>query len=463
MLEQELQEQENIQPQVSHAASPEPELFEQYEIKNWSFSPRLYKILAASTILNLFALVVFAQTNLLTRKGCESPLVGRVCDVIDAVYVGKVLLGTDTEYVSKAYEKTELEDVDITYVDVSGQAPPLNYPAGYFALANPESVMPDVIDTTTPDGWQMPPAGAMSIPGIPNNNPIANGTDLSKIPQTLPPPIKNPISGGKLPTSPLGNGNNPIGPNVKIRTPKNRFPKIPQGSPNELPNLGETADKDGKKPDDKQNPGQKDIKSEKVENDGKFNKQPLEDFGKNYGKKILDKEVDVNAPFTIEVTAKLDDKGKFVNPKVSAKEGSDPKMTEVAKAAIAAFSDTNLLKPLYELGARDVVITFSQDKDNLQAIIKSKTKTPNAAKSLQSNLNLIIQGATAFMNKDSDEAKLMSQAQLGTDKEFLIINFLISNEEKTKLIEKNLKSLEKKLQENQNNGLATTKNTNTAK
>lgn len=463
MPEQELQNQEVEQPNNFQPISPEPELFEQYEIKNWNFSPRLYKIMAASMIFNIFALVVFAQTNLLTRKGCESPFVGRVCDVIDAVYVGKVLLGTDTEYVSKAYEKTELEDVDITYVDVSGQAPPLNYPEGYFALANPESVLPDVIDTSTPQGFVMPPTGSTQIPGIPNSNPIANGADLMNSTPNLPPPIKNPIIGGKLPTSPLGNGNNPIGPNAKIKTPKNRFPKIPQGSPNELPSLGETADKDGKKPDEKQAAGQKDIKSEKVENDGKFNKQPLEDFGKTYGKKILDKEVDVNAPFTIEVTAKLDDKGKFVNPKVVTKDGSDPKMTEVAKAAIAAFSDTNLLKPLYELGARDVVITFAQDKDNLQAIIKTSAKTPNAAKSLQSRLNLIIQGATAFMNKDSDEAKLMSQAELATEKEFLIINFLISNEEKTQLIEKNLKSLEKKLKENQNNGLATNKTTNTAK
>jgi hypothetical protein len=148
----------------------------------------------------------------------------------------------------------------------------------------------------------------------------------------------------------------------------------------------------------------------------------------------------------------LDEKGKLIKPQVTAKKDSDPKMLEVAKDGIAAFSDTNLLKPLYELGGRDIVITFSQDADNLQAIIKTKTPSPERANSLQGNLKLVMQGASNFMKEGSDEANLMSRAQLATDKNFLIINFLISNEEKTQLIEKNLRSLEEKLKKNQTNG-----------
>jgi hypothetical protein len=67
-------------------------------------------------------------------------------------------------------------------------------------------------------------------------------------------------------------------------------------------------------------------------------------------------------------------------------------------------------------------------------------------------LKLVMQGASNFMKEGSDEANLMSRAQLATDKNFLIINFLISNEEKTQLIEKNLRSLEEKLKKNQTNG-----------
>ena len=57
----------------------EQELFQSYEVKNWDFNPRVYKILAVSAIFNVLALFIVGQTNLLTTKGCDSPLVGGVC------------------------------------------------------------------------------------------------------------------------------------------------------------------------------------------------------------------------------------------------------------------------------------------------------------------------------------------------------------------------------------------------
>ena len=42
----------------------EQELFNNYELRNWDFSPRIYKILAASAIFNVLALLIFAQTNM---------------------------------------------------------------------------------------------------------------------------------------------------------------------------------------------------------------------------------------------------------------------------------------------------------------------------------------------------------------------------------------------------------------
>ncbi|MCU1291044.1 MAG: hypothetical protein JWN60_3273, partial [Acidobacteria bacterium] len=266
----------------------------------------------------------------------------------------------------------------------------------------------------------------------------------------------NPIV-GNIPTSPLGSGAaaNPPYQSRRLPRPKpNKTPGIKNVSPKDLPDLGEEIAKNEKEKIEAEKKAAQDsnIEASKDEDDGSFNSRPLEDWGKIYGERILKKEIDVNAPFTVEVVAKLDEKGKLIKPQVTAKKDSDPKMLEVAKAGIAAFSDTNLLKPLYELGGRDIVITFSQDADNLQAIIKTKTPSPERANSLQSNLKLVMQGASNFMKEGSDEANLMSRAQLATDKNFLIINFLISNEEKTQLIEKNLRSLEEKLKKNQTNG-----------
>src|SRR5438876_8126475 len=127
--------------QESAAGQPcsEGDLFRSYEIKNWNYSPRLFKIIGISALANMLAILIVAQTSLLTMKGCDSPLVGGVCQVLDTVYIGALLFGTDREYVDAAYEKTDLgEDAEITYIDVSNITPPLQYPAGYFQIANPE-------------------------------------------------------------------------------------------------------------------------------------------------------------------------------------------------------------------------------------------------------------------------------------------------------------------------------------
>ena len=61
------------------------ELFQDYEIRNWIYSPRLYKILGAAAMFNLLTILVLGQTNLLTTKGCDSPFVSSICHVIDTV------------------------------------------------------------------------------------------------------------------------------------------------------------------------------------------------------------------------------------------------------------------------------------------------------------------------------------------------------------------------------------------
>src|SRR5436190_13289158 len=147
------------------------DLFKDYEIKSWVFTPRVIKIVALSAVVNIVALLVVGQTSLLTLKGCDSPLVGSVCKVLDTVYVGALLFGTDREYVDVAYEKTDLNDDDeITYIDASNIPPPFNYPVDYFRIANPEKFMtPEVLDEST--GF------TQGIPGIPNGLPLAHSSD----------------------------------------------------------------------------------------------------------------------------------------------------------------------------------------------------------------------------------------------------------------------------------------------
>lgn len=456
MLEQELQNQEVEHPNSFQQISPELELFEQYEIKNWNFSPRLYKIMAASAIFNLVALVVFAQTNLLTRKGCESPLVGRVCDVIDAVYVGKVLLGEDKEFASVDYEKTKLEDFDITYVDVSGQTPPLKYPEGYFALANPESVMPDVTDTSVvPSGFEMPPAGSTSIPGITNNpiatnpiagNPIPGGNNMLNKPAKLPPPMKGPaIKGGKLPKGPLGDfvaDDKPEKNKAKDKT------------------LDDKQTAENKDEKDQTTPKQLDLKSmpvaEKI-----INKKPLQDFGETVLDKVAAKTVDLNKPFMVVMQGTITKEGKFdPNKSGYTKQDGDPEMINVAKDAIEAIGDSGILTYLSSLEVENVSFTLVQDDKQIYAIITSDQKTENQAKKISSGLNFFI--STGKMTvKEEDTLALLNASKVESQGKNFVLNFKLDKPIAQELIKRQLeKAQAKRQQQPQPSGNVDSKNAN---
>lgn len=174
-----------------------------------------------------------------------------------------------------------------------------------------------------------------------------------------------------------------------------------------------------------------------------------------YGDPILKKEIDINAPFEIEVTTKLDENGKFIKPVMKSKEGSDKKMTELAKEAVSVFSDSKLLKPLYDVGGRDLVIKFAQDKDNLQVIILTKTESATRAESLSSLLGLFLKNKPP--QEGSDEAELFSRVQRATQDKYFIINFAITNDEKSAMIFKNLQKLQEKAK-NQSNKSAESEN-----
>ena len=425
------------------------ELFKNYEITGWQISPRTYKFLGIAAALNLLAFVIVGQFNLLQTKACDSPYIGKVCEVLDVVALGSTLAGTDTGFADKDYEPTKIEEGDITYIDVSGQEPPFTYPAGYFAVANP----PDEL------------AGLSGLDNFPNNNGIFNSSPSSlglDTPQVLPTP-NDKVANQPLPDSPFDFGGKFKNPPVKNRIPSYKSPRLAKrppirnNSPSRLPALtGDDAVANSNSANSNpsntiaQNGTKSNSNGSSPDADKRdlFNQKPLKDFGDKWGDSILKKDVDINAPFTIEVIGKLDETGKIINAQMKTKPDSDPKMSEVAKEAIAAFIDSELLRTLYNAGGRDIKITFSQDKDNLQAIIQTQAKDESVAKSMYNFVNLAL-GFVKMTKKDSDEAKLMEKTQLATDGKNFTINFLISNDEKTQLIEKSLRSLaEKKAQSN---------------
>ena len=457
-----MQEQEVIINQEHGINNPpepqkarEEELFNHYEIKNWEFSPRLYKIIAASAIFNVLAVVVFAQTNLLQAKACDSPLVSGVCQVLDTIYLGSSVLGTDSEFVSQPYDKTELEDAEITYIDVSSDTPPLTYPEGYFALANPESQQPMFEQVPGNSGFENAVPPFSSSPGstsmIPPMTSTPGNSGLLGTTPNLPPVNKNPIS-GDLPDSPFGNSSTVNTPPSKRGNNKAVKPK--DKSPNELPKVD--GDEKAENKDKKDESKQPDIKSESVA-EVVINKKPFEELGDNINTQLAKNEIDLNAHFDVlmEGIIKPDgtfdrDKSRFLGSK------GDEQMINVAKDAIQAIGDSGFLAYLKNEGVDRIRLRMTQDDKQITISLVSEQKTPEAANKSASGLNGAISfiktlDSNGFKKLDDNSKTLINNTKVTSQGKNFVLNFEIPKPQAQELIKKTLNERAEKKNKQTNN------------
>ncbi len=440
MFEQSLYNQE-IPAEPTRAG----EFLHNYELKTWNFSPRIYKIIAASAIFNILAILIVGQTSLLTMKGCESPLVGRVCQVLDTVYVGSMLFGTDREYVDAIYDKTDLEDAEITYIDVSGVTPPISYPEGYFQIANPvqyvmlqqQAANPAPFDTSSFQGLTTTP------------NP---SNDLLNKPAETPTPNNNVVQ-GQLPT--FGDsGKNPTIP--RPRRGRGKQKNLPNESPDKLPGEDQVAAEPAPTP----------MSSEAVKA-LEINKKPLTDFADNVLVKWTANEVDLNQEFTVILNGVLTKDGKLDREKSkfdTGKQKGDQKMIDIAKSAIEAVGDSGFLTYLQSLGVEKISMTLIQNEDEITAAIVSSQKSPERAKTVSSQMNTYISIGKMLVKDPSDERTLLNGAVVTADGTNFVLNFKMPKAVAQEIITRKLREAQaKKAQQPQPNGTSLTKpNDNTA-
>ncbi len=426
------------------------ELFKSYEIKNWNYSARLYKIFGIAAVFNLAMIFVMAQTEIFTTRGCDSPMVSRVCQVLDTVYLGSVLLGTDSNSVSIEYDRTTLEDADITYIDVSDVTPPLSYPAGYFALANPESQYMTAENPT--DFSSVNPSGIPGIPGFPSNPTLGN-TDLSAIPQVTPTPNKDAVV-GTPPLTPFEfSDSNPIGanpvPNPTIsrnKPPRNypRKPKVRNTSPRELPDLSDETTAENKPPTNTADPVQPEPKSEPVK-DIEINRKPFEDLGDSVNEGLAKNEVDLNKPFLVVMDGVITDDGKLDRKKSKfVQVEGDEKMREVARQAIEAVGDSGFLAYLKNSGVDKVNFKIVQDDKQINVIIVSEQKNPNTAKTTASSLNSLLSVAkladtNGLKKLDENSKTLIENSKITAEGKNFVLNFALPKQTAQDIITRTLR------------------------
>lgn len=441
MFEQSYYNQEPAEP------AKEGEFLYGYEVRSWELTPRLYKIIAASAAANILALLIFGQASFLTAKGCDNPLVGRVCQVLDTVYVGSLLFGTDREYVDVAYDKTNLDDVDVTFVDVSGMTPPLDYPPGYFQLANPEQQFPAPDQASLNSGF--------IAPGIPNN-PSFNSPGLINTPQVIPQPNPDVVQ-GQLPT---------FGDN---RPPLNRKgPKRPPLAGNSAVGINDNTNTTGNPTVDPNATANANATTTPPEDEIALNKKPLEDFANLVLAKWTNKQVDLNQQFIVSLNATLTKEGKF-DPKKSkwdmTKEKGDPKMIEIAKEAVEAVGDSGFLMYLRNLDVDKANIVLMQDDGQITAVITSSQRSVARAQTVTSGMNSLISLGKARLKDPSDELTLLNGAAVEQDGSNIVLKFVIPKPIAQEMIERKLKEAQAKQQQQPTpSGNAVTKsNDNAAK
>ena len=467
----------------------EQELFKTYEVKNWDLSARIYKILAASVAVNILALLIFGQTNLLTQKGCDSPLVEKVCQVLDTVYVGSSILTTNKDYIDDPnYEKTELTDADITWIDQTG-VEKFKYPDGYRALANPELMQPQEIPNA--DG-----SFPANIPGIPNST-IGGGGNLMNEPQVLPPANSKAVT--NLPDSPFSfGGANPTVKQPKFRQPKPyKFPKsnnidptrnnqtLSDSSPNKLDLSDKTAKKENKpkqtNPTTENNPT---IDKNEPVAGIVINKEPLNNL-KVYVNDLQSKnQLNLSSPFSVQAKGKLNKDGKIdsKNFKFTQAKSSDENMVAVVKKSIESINDSGYLQYLSNLSGKDLEFNFNQDGKSLSAVIQSELESDTRANTVSGLLKLAIslskskkEKAIASMQADNkpeeaqnlqneiDDLEILKNAKITPDGKKVIIEFVVPQDIAAKMIQRKLNEPEKPEVKKQSTAQITDGNKNTVK
>jgi hypothetical protein len=407
MFEQELYDQ-----QASEVPMQPGDLFYNYEIRNWIFTPRLYKIMAASAVFNVAALLVVGSTGLLTARGCNSPFVGRVCQVLDTVYVGSIIFGEETKYGDFDYDQTKINEEDVTFIDVTRAEPQLTYPEGYFALANPESQFANVTDPLQP---------GYLAPGIPSN-PTLGGSGLINTPPIAPSTNPNPID-GDLPGSPLGD----LTDNPTIASGGSKGKGRRGGGKTTAPNSNTNTNTNSANPTLAENADE--IKEDKF---GFYiTKRPIKDRAKESLDKIEKSAIKIDTPFKVIISATLGPgkDGKTVvlkNPKPVPSDPpykNDPEMEKFVQDWILAVGDTGWFAYLDKLKTKKVIITVEQNDTEFFANVKAEQPTENDARLAASGINAWLQ--LGALGASGDELMFLQKGSATNEGKSFLLNFKI--------------------------------------
>ncbi len=353
----------------------ERNILQGYEIGSWELGPRIYKIVAAATALTILPLLALGQVDLFSRSACESPFVSNVCQVLDTVYIGTKILAKDTGYVDQDYQEIELsEQNEIIWTNETDLEPQLEYPEGYFLVANRDEIAAMEALENERSGFENltpnPPVNKATVPPpAPRYRaPLArNNRGRSKSP-VFPKPNKKPVEGDI--------SDDPIGDLIAKKDKEtNSNTKKPEdsGKPTGGNKTGETANKTPENPLEK-----KTARDSKSLEELQINRKPLYDYADFVLDRVTKKEVDLSQQFIVRMNGVVTEEG-LLDEKLSTfgKSEGDEAMIALAKQGIQSIGVSGWLKYLSDEKANRLDITFGQNNQELMADVRSDLKDPN--------------------------------------------------------------------------------------
>ena len=161
-----------------------------------------------------------------------------------------------------------------------------------------------------------------------------------------------------------------------------------------------------------------------------LNKRSLRDFAGSVQQRVLSKEVDLNAPFLIELTGVLDKKGKLdlSTAKYTRSEG-DAKIVEIAKRAVEAINDAGYLQYLSSLSANRIILVVKQGEAEFEASISSELESEQRARTVVSAMSMMLELAKAQRiqnpesEPDKDDVILLRSATVSSESKNFTIHF----------------------------------------
>lgn len=310
---------------------------------------------------------------------------------------------TDTRFVDKPYERTEIGD-DVQWVELASNK--FHYPEGYFALEGQAGAL-------TPLPPMAPPPQFI----VQAQPPVSVQPELAPSPVSSPSPIVTPSPSPAVTAS----------PSQAVAQAKT--------SPTPAPSPTLTADEAQTELDKTAIKNNLDLPKE-----NEINKKAMKDFAtyaldlKNQGK------LDLNKPFEIVIEAELDENGKLKNAKFTKKAG-DPNLVDLFGRMVSALNDSGFLiylKPVDKdnPGSR-VVFTIKQGETEVLATVESEASSVDSARVLAKGFNAALSiGAQSRAGKD-EEALLRNTSAEPVGKK-IVFNFTMPRQAVVDLIKKQL-------------------------